>query len=281
MTRKTFLQLLTLVLGGFAMPLSSSASTRKRAPAFFVGHGSPMNAIETNAFSRSLHELGRSLEKPKAVLVVSAHWTPPYSGVSVHESPDLKYDFFGFPQALYEVRYPAANAAFLTPSMQRLFPALQVKERGLDHGAWSVLLHLFPDADVPVMQLGIDSGLSLREHFELAKRLRVLRQQGVMIIGSGNVTHNLQKIAMTQDAPAAGWALDFDRFVKEAIEKRDFEALIDFEERNRFARIAHPTLEHYIPLLYAAGASFDDDESRFVYEGMEHGSLSMRSWLLS
>ena len=280
MTRKTFLRLLALVLGGFAMPLSSSASTRERAPAFFVGHGSPMNAVETNAFTRSLRELGQSLQRPKAVLVVSAHWTPPYYGVSVHESPDLIYDFFGFPQALYEVRYPAANAAFLTPAMQKLLPALQVKERGLDHGAWSVLLHLFPDADVPVMQLGINSTLSLREHFEVGRRLRVLRQQGVMIIGSGNVTHNLQATAMAQDAPAVGWALDFDRFVKEAIEKRDFEALIGFEERNSFARTAHPTLEHYIPLLYAAGASFDDDESRFVYEGMEHGSLSMRSWLL-
>ena len=262
------------------MPAYVDRSSTRRAPAFFAGHGSPMNAIEANAFTRSLCDLGRNLEKPRAVLVVSAHWTPPYSGVSVHESPDLKYDFFGFPKALEEVQYPARNAAFLIPSMQKLFPDLKVKERGLDHGAWSVLVHLFPDADVPVMQLGIRRDLSLREHFETGRRLRSLRDQGVMIISSGNITHNLQEIRMPKDAPAVAWATAFDNFVRNALEARDFEELIDFEGRNRFARVAHPTLEHYIPLLYVAGASFEEDESRFVYEGMEHGSLSMRSWLL-
>ncbi len=280
MTRKEFLKLLALTLGGLTMPLHADRSTKQRAPAFFAGHGSPMNAIETNAWTRSLHELGRSLDKPRAVLVVSAHWTPPYYGVSVHESPDLKYDFFGFPKALEEVQYPAENAAFLVPSMKRLFPGLKIKERGLDHGAWSVLVHLFPDAEVPVMQLGIHRDLSLREHFDAGRRLRAMREEGVMIIGSGNITHNLQEARMPREAPAVKWATVFDNFVKEAIEARDFEALIDFEERSPYARTAHPTLDHYIPLLYVAGASFDDDESCFVYEGMEHGSLSMRSWLL-
>lgn len=262
------------------MPLSAASVTKERAPALFVGHGSPMNAIRRNAFTRSLHELGKSLEKPKAILVVSAHWTPPYFGVSVHQNSDLKYDFFGFPKALEQVQYPARNAAFLLPALNKLFTPLEVKERGLDHGAWSVLVHLFPDADIPVMQLGIRHDLSMREHYEVGQRLRRLREEGVMIIGSGNITHNLQEARMPREAPAVKWATEFDNFVKKAIEARDFEALINFEERNHFARVAHPTLEHYIPLLYVAGSAFDDDESRFVYEGMEYGSLSMRSWLL-
>ena len=271
MSRKEFLRLLALVLGGFAMPVNAVQTTEKRAPAFFVGHGSPMNAIESNAFTQSLRTLGPTLPKPKAVLVISAHWTPPYSGVSVHRSPELIYDFFGFPQALEEVTYPAENAAFLLPSMQAIFTPLQVKERGLDHGAWSVLLHLFPNADVPVMQLGIKNDLTLREHFEVGRKL---------VIGSGNITHNLREARMPKDAPAVNWAKEFDLFVKKAIEERDFEALIDVENRQRYAGLAHPTLEHYIPLLYVAGASLQEDKSRFVYEGMEHGSLSMRSWLL-
>ncbi len=262
------------------MPLSANETRPKRAPAFFAGHGSPMNAIETNAFTQSLHTLGQTLPRPKAVLVISAHWTPPYSAVSVHRSPELIYDFFGFPPALEAVTYPADNAEFLLPSLRPLFDSLQVKERGLDHGTWSVLLHLFPKADVPVMQLGIRSDLSLREHFEVGKKLLALREQGVMVIGSGNITHNLREARMPKDAPAVSWATEFDLFVKKAIEERDFEALIDVENRQRYARIAHPTLEHYIPLLYVAGASSEEDSSRFVHEGMEHGSLSMRSWLL-
>jgi len=240
-----------------------------------------MNAIENNDFTRSLHDLGEELKKPKAVLMVSAHWTPPYFGVSLHQDSGLKYDFFGFPKELEEVQYPAKDALFLLPTLQKLFTPLEVKERGLDHGAWSVLVHLFPDADIPVMQLGINSHLSLGEHLEVGKRLKLLREQGVMIIGSGNITHNLQEARMPKDAPAVTWAVDFDEYVKKAIVERDFGALIDVEERNRYTRLAHPTLEHYIPLLYVAGSAFDDDESRFVYEGMEHGSLSMRSWLLS
>lgn len=280
MTRKTFLKLLALVVGGYIMPLNAKTTTQRRAPALFVGHGSPMNAIATNAYTASLNSLGERLERPKAALVVSAHWTPPYPAVSVHKESRLMYDFFGFPDALEKVEYPAANAAFLLPSMRELFEPLRVEDRPLDHGAWSVLLHLFPDADVPIMQLGIRNDLTLREHFMVGQGLRRLREEGVMIIGSGNVTHNLREVRMPQDAPPVAWAADFDNFVKEAIEKRDFDALIEIEARQPDTRLAHPTLEHYIPLLYVAGAAFDDDESRFVYEGMEHGSLSMRSWLL-
>jgi len=161
-----------------------------------------------------------------------------------------------------------------------LIDSLRVQERALDHGVWSLLIHLFPKADIPIMQLSINSQLSLEEHYRLGEKIASLREMDVMIIGSGNVTHNLSQISVATDAPAIEWAKDFDNFVKTAIQKRDFHSLIEFEKRNKYARVAHPTLEHYIPLLYIAGVSSKDDESSFIYEGMEHGSLSLLSWLL-
>ena len=262
------------------MPLDAIQTDRRRASAFFVGHGSPMIGIEENNFTRSLMQLGKTLEEPKAILVVSAHWTPPFFGVSVHHSPALMYDFFGFPEPLYQVRYPAPNAEFLTPTMQEIFTDLQVRERSLDHGAWTVLKHLYPEANVPVMQLGINRDLSLREHYEIGRRIRKLRDHGVMIIGSGNVTHNLSRVDRDPDAPPREWAVEFDTFVKEAIEARNFDALIGFRDAAPYAETAHPTLEHYIPLLYIAGAMDEKDHSSFPYEGFSHGTLSMRNWLL-
>jgi len=253
-----------------------------RAPAFFIGHGNPMNAVEENAFTNSLKALGRSMEKPKAILVISAHWSVPYTAVSIHdEVEELMYDMYGFPNALYEVKYPAPNAKFLIPDMQELLSSLKVEERSLDHGVWSVLVHLFAKADIPVMQLAINSTLTMQEHFEMGRKIKSLREHGVMIIGSGNVTHNLRDIRAQRNAPIVPWAQEFDTFVKKAIEKRDYDTLINFQKKQRYAQMAHPTTEHFIPLLYVAGASFDDDKSRFVYEEIEHGSLSMRNWLLT
>lgn len=279
MTRKDFLKLLALTLGGFTMPLT--ANTTKRAPAFFVGHGSPMNAIENNDFTKSLRTLGSEIEKPKAILIISAHWTSPYSTVNIHEGDDLMYDMYGFPDALYNVNYPAENANFLVSDLQKQFPNLCVETRGLDHGVWSVLVHLFPAADIPVIQLSMNSKFSMKEHFEMGRAIRGLREHGVMIIGSGNITHNLGDIKAQKNAPIASWAKEFDDFVKNAIEKQDYDALINFEDRQHYAQHAHPTTEHYSPLLYIAGSAYDDDKSQFIYEDFEHGSLSMRNWLLT
>jgi len=280
MTRKDFLKLLALTLGGLTVPLV--ANQTKRAPAFFIGHGSPMNAIDNNAFTNSLKELGQSLEKPKAILVVSAHWLSSYDAISVHnEEEELMYDMYGFPDALYDVKYPAPNAKFLTPDIQALLTSLKVEERSLDHGAWSVLVHLFSNADIPVMQFAIKSNLTMKEHFEMGRKIRTLREHGVMIIGSGNITHNLRDIRAQKDAPVVPWAKEFDDFIKNAILQKDYDALINFQETQRYAQNAHPTTEHYIPLLYVAGSAYDDDKSQFVYEGFEHGSLSMRNWLLT
>lgn len=280
MSREEFLKLVGVALFGMSVPLSADVFLpKKSAPALFIGHGSPMNALADNEYTASLTKAGANMEKPKAVLVVSAHWTLDENAVSVHAFTDLMYDMYGFPKKLYEVKYPAPNAEFLTLVMQELFPSIAVEERLLDHGAWSVLLHLFPKADIPVMQLAINTNLSLKEHYEMGKKLAILRKMGVMIVGSGNVTHNLSKITAV-DAPAVPWATEFDMFIKKAIEMKDFESLIEFEKRSPHARMAHPTLEHYIPLLYVAGAFFEDDKSTFLYEGMEHSSLSMRTWFL-
>lgn len=280
MTRQHFLKLMALAIGGALMPLDANTVYKKRAPAFFVGHGSPMIGIEENALSYTLNALGKKIDEPKAILVISAHWTPPFYAVSVHHSPALMYDFFGFPDALYKDQYPAPNAEFLTPEMQTLIHGLQIKERSLDHGSWSVLKHLFPQANVPIMQLGINQNLTLREHFELGCRLRVLRDHGVMIIGSGNITHNLSIIERSEDASPQAWAVEFDEFIQESIETKNFDALIGFREVAPNAVMAHPTLEHYIPLLYVAGAMDDKDKSVFPYTGFAHGTLSMRNWLV-
>ena len=249
-----------------------------RMPALFLGHGNPMNAIDENLFVDSLKRVGKTLPRPKAVLVISAHWTTPYSAVSLHES-ELYYDMYGFPKELYMVSYPAKSADFLIAGVQELIKDLRVQKRALDHGVWSVLVHLFPDADIPVLQMSINTNFSMQEHYEMGKVLSVLREEGVMIVGSGNVTHNLREANLSnKDAPVDTWAKEFDEFVKDALIRRDFDALVNFEKLQRYADRAHPTKEHFIPLLYIAGASNNDKKSSFVYQGFEHANLSMRCW---
>jgi 4,5-DOPA dioxygenase extradiol len=244
-------------------------------PSLFVGHGGPIHVLERNDFTKMLQKFGRSIQKPKAVLIVSAHWVVPYNAVSMHDTDHLMYDMYGFPQALYEISYPAPNAEYLIAELKSMIPDMKVETRGLDHGVWSVLYHMFPEADIPVIQLGINSELSMQEHFEMGKKLRVLRDEGVLIIGSGNITHNLSKIGGNN-----AWAVEFDHFVANAIEKQDYQALIEFETQQRYAKLAHPTTEHYVPLLYVAGSSYPEDVSSFIYEEMWYGSLSMRTWLI-
>jgi len=241
--------------------MSVISNETNRAPAFFIGHGSPMNAIEKSDFTESLRTLGHSMQRPKAIMVISAHWSTNVSALSTFKSGELLYDMYGFADTLYEVEYPAPNADFLLPNLQKLLPNLELQERKLDHGVWSVLLHLFPEADIPLTQLSINSSLSMQEHFELANVIKSIREEGVMIIGSGNITHNLRDIKMQKNATPSPWAEEFDEFVKEAILRKDYEALIHFEKTQRYAKHAHPTTEHYIPLLYVAGSAYADDKS--------------------
>lgn len=256
----------------------SQKLNKKRAPVFFAGHGSPMNAIEDNKFTRSLNKLGNSIEKPKAILAISAHWYTPYSAVSVHEKDELMYDMYGFPDKLYEVEYKAENSDFLISKLKSEFDYEKIEQRALDHGVWSILVHLFPDADIPVTQISINSSLSNKEHFELGRKLRSLRDDGIMIVASGNITHNLRLVNWRDNAKAENWALEFDKYIADAIVNKDFDSLIDV--KNQYFSTAHPTIEHYIPLLYVAGAMEEDDKSSFIYEDIELGTMSMRSLLI-
>ena len=248
-------------------------------PSLFFGHGSPMNAVEDNEFTRFLKTAASGWEKPKAILVVSAHWeTPKGSHVLSHPKPRTIHDFGGFPEALYRIQYPAPGEVKLASLVAQSSHIATDESWGLDHGAWSVLLHLYPKANIPVLQLSLDRSLSMAQHYELAHSLRELRKKGVLIIGSGNITHNLRDLDWKNSGSVMSWAQEFDEAMKEAILKRDLSVL--FAQKGIEAslwRRAHPSLEHYLPLLYVLGASGESEKVQFLYEGFQMGSLSMRS----
>lgn len=249
----------------------------KPAPVFFLGHGNPMNALYDNAFTKSLFETGKSLKtKPDAILVISAHWLSKGSFVSTTCKPETIYDFYGFPEDLYKVVYPAPGAPEEAFSLIKHFPFIKEDRRmGLDHGAWTMLVHMFPDADIPVFQLSIDFHKPLQYHFELGKKLSYLRKRNILIIGSGNIVHNL-KYAFPLDNPNKyDWAYEFDEWIKDKIIKRDFESIIDYQTGGKAAELSVPTTDHYIPLLYTLGLAEKSDEIAFTYEEIIT-SLSMR-----
>lgn len=253
-----------------------------RLPVVFVGHGSPMNAIEDNAWARSFRALGESLPTPRAVLAVSAHWFVPGTYVTNNERPQTIHDFGGFPRALHEMVYPAPGDPELSKRVASLLAAHGAAPRadwGLDHGTWSVLVHVRPAADIPVLQLSIDARLSPAQHITIGRALSPLRDEGVLILGSGNIVHNLRDAFTNMrqgrtETPA--WAAEFDARVARALVERDANhlgAALDGD----VGRVSHPTPEHYLPLLYAFGASMDGDALDFPITGFDAGSLSMRS----
>lgn len=257
-------------------------SSDARMPAVFVGHGSPLNAITDTKFSRAWAALGAALPRPRAIAVISAHWFVPGTAVTAGPNPKTIHDFGGFPKALFDVRYPASGDPALADEIAELLAPTPVRldtSWGFDHGAWSVLVHLYPKADIPVVEIAIDSGQPPARHFELGRKLAPLRDSGVLVIACGNVVHNLEHIDFNATEPFP-WAVRFDEFVKSALERRDDGALIDYET-NPDARLAAPDEDHYYPLLYAAGIRREDDALRFVVEGFDAGSISMRAFTLS
>jgi 4,5-DOPA dioxygenase extradiol len=253
-----------------------------RLPVLFVGHGSPMNAIEDNQWSRGFSELATLLPKPKAILAISAHWFVPGTFTTGNERPETIHDFGGFPQPLFEMQYPAPGDLPLARRAVALIGKGRASLRtdwGLDHGTWTVLHYLRPAADCPVVQLSIDHRLSPAEHLEIAQKLAPLRDEGVLIMGSGNITHNLRH-AMTSmqrgDLSTPDWASRFDTDVARAVEQHDGDFLGRVASTD-IGRMSHPTLDHYLPLVYAAGAADAKDPVRFPISGFDAGSLSMRS----
>ncbi|MGQ5524958.1 4,5-DOPA dioxygenase extradiol [Chitinimonas sp. PSY-7] len=256
-------------------------ATPAKMPVVFIGHGSPMNALLDNAFTRHLTKLGADLPRPRAILVISAHWLTDGTLLSSSAKPQTIYDFGGFPQPLYEIRYPSPGEPMLAQTLAHDLQDAKAgidSERGLDHGAWTVLRHMYPKADIPVVQLSLNGRLQLHEHVTLAHELHGLRKEQVLILASGNIVHNLRMIDSTPGIPTFEWALAFDELIKQALLQRDLTQLLA-EDRSKHAlwRTAHPTLEHYLPLLYAFGASTADDAISFPYEGFHEASLSMRS----
>ena len=244
-----------------------------RMPVLFAGHGSPMNAIEDNQWSRGFAALSRYTGTPRAILCISAHWFVPGTFVTGEAKPKTIHDFGGFPDELFEVRYPAPGSAELAARTGQLTGATPRTDWGLDHGAWSVLMHVFPDANIPVVQLSIDHRLPATEHLALGRKLAPLRDEGVLIVGSGNITHNLRHAFTRRDLPP--WASNFDAAAAEALKRGDADALAKMLDTDD-GRRSHPTPDHYLPLLYAAGAASDSQVS-FPVEGFDLGSLSMRS----
>lgn len=254
-----------------------------RMPTLFIGHGSPMNAITDNAYSRSWRKLGDSLPIPAAILCVSAHWmTRGTTLVHVGPHPQTIHDFGGFPAELFAQQYPAPGAPEMAEAAIELVRSTHLQadtEWGLDHGAWSVLIKMFPKADIPVFQLSLDLTRPPSAHFELARELRPLRDKGVLIVGSGNLVHNLMALARG-GVPPYDWAEDFDARAAHAIRERDFGALASPADLARTLPWAHPTLEHYLPVLFPLGVADDKDELSFFNESIDMGSISMRSFVL-
>lgn len=263
--------------------LKSSLSPTDRMPLVFLGHGSPMNAIEDTAYSRAWTELGKTLPRPKAILVVSAHWmTRGTTLVDVSAMPRTIHDFHGFPEALYAEEYPAPGAPDLARDVVSLLASHHAEGDdtwGLDHGAWTVLKFLYPDANVPVFQVSIDMSRGLDHQLEIGQTLSALRDRGVLILGSGNVVHNLRAVKWGTDSTPHDFALEFDTLFADRLTDRDFTALSDRDHLGTLLTKAHPSVDHYMPALTIAGASDARDDLTFMTDAIDLASISMRSFV--
>jgi len=264
---------------------TSRADTRM--PVVFVGHGSPMNAIEDNRWSQGFAKLAQTIPRPRAILSVSAHWFVGGTYLTGNTHPRTIHDFSGFPRALYEIDYSASGEIDLAERVRALLVerhAALSTEWGIDHGTWSVLRWMYPRADIPVVQLSIDRRLDVRLHYELARSLSDLRHQGVLVLGSGNVVHNLRDALHRMGrglTEIPSWARRFDETVAQAVLQHDTKTLIDLWDRHRDGRLAHPTPDHWLPLIYALALSDKRDQVQFPTVGFDLGSLSMRNILWS
>ncbi|MCA1928571.1 4,5-DOPA dioxygenase extradiol [Rheinheimera sp.] len=250
--------------------------------AYFIGHGSPMNALEHNAQTQQWQSMLQG-SKPRAILMISAHWYTHGTAVTAMNFPRTIHDFYGFPADLYQIQYPAQGCPELATQIKSLLAPAEVQLNmnwGLDHGAWSVLIHMFPNADVPVVQLSLDQNLTPLEHLQLAKKLASLRQQGVMIIGSGNVVHNLRMLDWQSTQPPL-WAEQFNYKIKELLLENNLKGLAQYQNIGEAARLAVPHPDHFLPLLYVLGTGLDGDEISLFNDEILYGALSMLSVKLS
>ncbi|HUX72819.1 MAG TPA: 4,5-DOPA dioxygenase extradiol [Steroidobacteraceae bacterium] len=256
-----------------------TAPMKEVLPAFFLGHGNPMNALQNNAYTDGWRRIAEGLPRPRAILAISAHWFVPTTAVTIAAQPRTIHDFGGFPQELYQVQYPAPGDQALARRVRELLSPQKVEFDdywGLDHGTWSVLRHLYPAADVPVVQLSINEAHGASWHFEAGQRLAALRREGVLILGSGNIVHNLHAYAWGRHAQEPyDWALSFENEAKRCMALGEFAPLIDYEQLGRAAQMSIPTPDHYLPLLYALGTREGNEPVTFPVDGIDGGSISM------
>jgi len=270
-------------LASVSQALTNLERRSERMPVLFVGHGSPMNAIEDNRWSRAWTEIGATLRRPSAILCVSAHWETKGVMVTAMDRPQTIHDFYGFPDALQNKLYPAPGAPALAKAT-----AEQVKKAtvgldyawGFDHGTWSVLAKMYPRADIPVFQLSLDATRAPAWHYELGAELKDLRDRGVLIMGSGNIVHNLRRLSRQRPDAGFEWAIEFDAKIKELIDKGDHRGIVDYPKLGPAAQLSVPTNEHYLPLLYALAAKDGKDAVTYFNDATTMGGISMRSLVI-
>ncbi len=291
MTRKQFLAAAaTLPLAGAAVKLKSlnkfidGLNSSSNMPVLFLGHGSPMNAIEDNEFVQEFKNIGKEIEKPTAILVISAHWETRGTYVTAMEMPSTIHDFGGFPQALFDVQYPAPGSPELAEAVKEIVVSKDVHlddKWGLDHGSWSVVKHLYPNADVPIIQMSIDYSMPASQHYALAKELAALRKKGVLIIGSGNNVHNLRMVSwkhLNTVGYAFDWAQEANEKMKEYILDGNHQPLIDFDKQGSAFQMAIPTPEHYLPMIYALALQEKNENLQIFNDAAVAGALTMTSF---
>jgi len=294
MERKDFLKYLAMLpITGSLMNFNrlekvvNTLSNTNKMPALFLGHGSPMNAIEDNEFVRGFRAIGKEIEKPNAILCISAHWETKGTMVTAMQNPKTIHDFGGFPQALFDVQYPAPGSPELAAQTKEIITTAEVQldeKWGLDHGAWSVIKHMYPNADIPVIQMSLDYTKPPKYHYELAKELAQLRKKGVLIIGSGNMVHNLREVEFSkrfEDNYAFDWARDANMKMKEYIRTDNHQPLIDYRSQGKAFKLAIPTPEHYLPLLYTLALKDNKDTIEIFNDKAIAGSLTMTSVKIS
>lgn len=254
----------------------------ERMPVLFVGHGSPMNAVENNKYTEKWRQLGQQLPRPQSILMVSAHWYTSGTRITDVKAPKMVYDMYGFPEELYRVQYPVPGSPELAHRVQSLLAPTPVQvdnSWGLDHGAWSVLCRMFPQADIPVVQLSVDGSAPADAHFQIGRTLATLRDEGVLILGSGNVVHNLARIDWNLDG-GFPWAEEFDAYICESIEQKRYRDAVDYHKAGQSAKMAVSYPDHFFPLLYVLGAASQQDRLTVFNRDCQMGSLSMTGYLL-
>ncbi len=247
-----------------------------KLPIGFIGHGSPMNIISDNPYTRSIYNIGDNLSKPKAILVITAHWmSDGVTAITTASNPHLIYDFYGFPEELYKIKYDCPGY----PEIEDMLKELDIvpsRDYGLDHGVWAIMKFMYPKADIPVVALSLDMAQPAEYHYNLGKSMRFLREKGVLVLGSGNLVHNLFKADLRGDSEPYNWAIDFEREVIESLKRKDFEELIKYGDMKT---LSIPTKDHYLPLLYILGMIDKDDELEIIYKGIQNKSVSQLSFL--